>query len=297
VAQLTRAQIRAQVAAMCGVNNDSGSDSRTYLDQDINTAGKRVWVARPWRERVVETILFTVAPYTAGTVDLTQGSTSVTGSGTTWTTAFTGRKLALAIGRPWYRFTRTGDTTGTIPTGGYAEATVTASPYGIFQDEIDLTTTMDVINEASVLSEARRGGMMETTESDLDQRWYVHGATGIPAMFAPVMETTAGTKRIRVWPIPDTVYRIRVRGLASFTDMTSDSDLCVLGPDKERALILAAALEVQRRGDSRPVTSDAEVEKAIAEQWEAEAPQQPLSVTRRPMGGSRRFTMYLRDPS
>lgn len=297
MAQLTRAQIRAQVAAMCGVNNDSGSDSRTYLDQDINTAGKRVWVARPWRERVVETILFTVAPYTTGTVAITQGGTSVTGSGTTWTTAFTGRKLALALGRPWYRFTRTGDTTGTIPTGGYAEATVTAATYSIFQDEIDLTTTMDVITSANVLADSRRGEMVETTEADLDQRWYVHGATGAPMWFAPVTETTAGTLRIRVWPIPDAIYRVRVRGLSMFTDMTGDSDLCVLGPDKERALILAACLEVQRRGDSRPVTSDGEVEKAIAEQWAAEAPQQPLSVVRRPMGGSRRFTMYLRDPS
>lgn len=297
MAQLTRGALRAVLAARCGVNNDSGSDSEAYLNMDIDAAAKRVWGARPWAERVGECEVFTVAPYTTGTVAITQGSTAVTGSGTTWTTAFTGRKLALALGSPWYRFTRTGNTSGTIPTGGYAEATVTASPYTLFQDEYDLTATFEAIQSAQILSSIRNGDLRETTEADMDERWYVHGAQSTPALFAPCHPTTAGIRRIRLFPIPDTIYRIRVKGLLAYRDMTQDGDLCMLGAKKERLLLLAACLEVQRRGDSRPVTSDAEVEKAIAEQWAAECPQQPLSVVRRPMGGSRRFTMYLRDPS
>lgn len=297
MAQLTRGALRAAVAARCGVNNDSGSDSEAYLNMDIDAAAKRVWGARPWIERVSECEVFTVAPYTTGTVAITQGSTSVTGSGTTWASTYSGRKLALALGSPWYRFTRTGNTSGTIPTGGYAEATVTASAYTLFQDEYDLSSTFEAITDAQVLSSLRDGGLAETTEADMDARWYVHGEQSTPRMFAPCQPTTAGVRRIRLWPIPDAIYRVRVKGLLAYRDMTQDGDLCMLGAKKERVLILAACLEVQRRGDSRPVTSDGEVEKAIAEQWEAEAPQQPLSVTRRPMVGSRRFTMYLRDPS
>lgn len=299
MAQLTRAQVRAHVAAVCAVNDDAGSDSRTFLDRDINTAGKRVWNARPWRERVVETLIFTVEPYTVGSVDLTHGSTAVAGNGTTWAAGFSGRKLARAYGSPWYRFTRTGNGTGTIPAGGYAEATVAASNYVLFQDEYDLTATMDVIQSAQVLSDHAYPGMNPTTEADLDDRWYTGPASGRPLLYAPTRETTAGTRRLRLYPIPDAVYRVRVRGLRDFTDMTGDSDLCVLGPEKERALILAACLEAQRRGDSRPVTSDGEVEAAIAEAWQVEAGQQPRSVTRRAVvGGSRYGTIWpYREPS
>jgi len=295
VAQLTRGALRAAVAARCGVNNDSGSDSEAYLNQDLNAAAKRVFGARPWIERVSESLVFTVAPYTTGTVAITQASTSVTGSGTTWTSAFSGRKLALSLGSPWYRFTRTANTTGTIPTGGYAESTVTASTYTIFQDEYDLSGTFESITSAQVLSPLHRGGMDPTTEAEMDDLWYVHGHTSTPTKYAPVLATTSGIRRVRLWPIPDGIYRVRVRGLISYRDMTQDGDLCMLGAKKERALMLAACLEVQRRGDGRQVTSDKEVEAAIDEQWQAEAPQQPLSVTRTPTIGSRRFTFFMRD--
>jgi len=295
VAQLTRGALRAAISARCGVNNDSGSDSEAYLNQDLNTAAKRVFGARPWIERVSESLIFTVAPYTTGTVAITQASTSVTGSGTTWTSAFSGRKLALSLGSPWYRFTRTANTTGTIPTGGYAESTVTAATYTLFQDEYDLSGTFESITSAQILSPLHRGGMDPTTEAEMDDLWYVHGHTSTPTKYAPVLATTAGIRRIRLWPIPDGIYRVRVRGLISYRDMTQDGDLCLLGPKKERALMLAACLEVQRRGDGRQVTSDQEVEAAIDEQWQAEAPKQPMSVTRTPTVGSRRFTFFMRD--
>lgn len=298
MAQLTRGALRAAVAARCGVNNDSGSDSEAYLNQDLNAAARRVFSARPWVERFKECEVFTVAPYTTGTVALTQASTTVTGTGTTWASTYSGRKLALALGRPWYRFTRTGNTAGTIPTGGYAETTNATASYTLFQDEYDLDETFQTIVAAQVLAPDRRGFMRPTTESDLDQRWYTSAESGSPAMYAPTIATTAGIKRIRLWPIPDAIYRVRVRGMVTFRDMTQDGDLCLLGASKERVLMLAACLEVQRRGDGRPVTSDAEVEQAIKEQWEAEAPQQPLSVTReaRVGGHVRGFTVYLRDP-
>jgi hypothetical protein len=239
----------------------------------------------------------TVAPYTTGTVAFVQGSASIVGTGTAWTAAMTGRKIATAIGGPWYRFTYVSATTGTLAQV-YAEASNATSSHIIFQDEFDLPVAMEVIKSANLLGVApRRGDLGQVTEEGMDARGYVHGALGPPLVYAPTLVINDGFTRIRVYPIPDTIYRIRVRGLRSFKEMTSDADLPLLGPRKEQALILATCLEAQRRGDGRAVTSDAEVEKAITDAWRSEEPQQPLSVTRSGRTGQRHFTFFMRDPT
>lgn len=54
----------------------------------------------------------TAAYYNTGTVSVTNGSASITGSGTTWTTSMTG--MWIALNGVLYQFTRVSNTTGTI---------------------------------------------------------------------------------------------------------------------------------------------------------------------------------------
>ena len=48
-----------------------------------------------WSELVEEDSFAIAAPYTTGTVSVTLGSTSVTGSGTVWTSAMEGRQFIV----------------------------------------------------------------------------------------------------------------------------------------------------------------------------------------------------------
>jgi hypothetical protein len=278
MAQLTFTELVGEVGAYADLDVATGSDSRTSVERAINRAARRIWVARPWYERRAEVIQFLVAPYSTGTVDLTNASTAVTGSGTTWTTAFSGRKIALGAGSPWYRFTRTADTTGTIPTGGYNEATATGSTYTIFQDEVDVSSTCDIITSVSLIYQ--NGRVDGVSEGLLDANAYVHGGVGVPRLFGNTDSTTAGTRRIRLWPVPDAAYRLRIHYLKSYTDMSNTTDLCGLGVNKEPLLFKASCLEVQSLSDARKMTSEAEVQALIEDAWASEQSPAPMSYKR-----------------
>jgi hypothetical protein len=291
---LTHAQ--AQVALASMLDLPQTGDWATHLTNFLNRGGRRVWEARRWFGRDVSTIVFTAAPYRTGTATFTLAGTSVSGTGTTWTAAMTGRKIALATGSPWYIFTRSSDTAGTIPTGGYAEATATDSTYVIFADEYDLAATAETILDVSIFHSRMRGSMERMTEEAMDDLYFTNPTVGTPLLWAPTLSTTAGTRRFRVAPIPDAIYRLRVRYLAAYTDLSAAGDFCVLGANRERAWLLASALEAQRAGDSRPVTNDDEVQAAIEECWQKEQAQAPMVIRRSPVGGGgSRGVFYVND--
>jgi hypothetical protein len=62
----------------------------------------------------VEAVLQTTAPYSTGTVAVTEGSAAVTGTDTVWTAGMSGREFRVTGRDEIYTFTRTGNTTGTL---------------------------------------------------------------------------------------------------------------------------------------------------------------------------------------
>lgn len=279
--QFSVAKAQAYIANLLDIDTQSGDGAANLLNA-MNLGGLRVWEARPWFGRDVDTTLSTEAPYVTGTIAVSQSGTSVTGTTTVWTTGFTGRKLTKGIGSPWYRFTRTGNTTGTIATP-WAEASETVSAYSLFQDELDLPSTAETITAVEIQQPWPR--MEQRTQEQMDRDYYVNQQQGIPRVWGPTETQTTGIRRIRVSPVPNAIYRIRVRYLAAWTDLVGPNDMCVLGTNRQRAWLLASTLEAQRSGDARIVTSDAEVEAAIQEAWTKEQATSPLVVRRMPVGG------------
>lgn len=292
---LNAGQMRSRVAAALDLDVSSG-DGPTQVLNDINNGGRRVWEMYPWFGRDVETTLFLVAPYDDGTCDFTNGSTTLAGTTTVWTAAMTGRKIARGIGQPYYRFTRTGNTTGTIPTGGYVEPTALASAYVIFQDEYDLASTAETVIDCELYSAAWRGDLARTTEAAMDADRFINPSLGTPRRWAPVLSTTSGIRRLRFDPVPSEVARVRVHYLVAWTDLTAASDPSTqLGSNRERAWFLASCLEAQRAADVRQITTEEEVLAACAEAFAKERPASPVAVRRTPVGGGRRRPLYYTD--
>src|SRR3990167_3554288 len=86
----------------------------------------------------------TVAPYTTGTASITNGSTAVTGSGTTWTAAMVGRKIRFGSDLPWYRIASRSSDTAIVLENVYQGTTNTAATYEIYKDEYKLPADMDI---------------------------------------------------------------------------------------------------------------------------------------------------------
>lgn len=96
---------------------------------------------------IIKDGFLTMSPYyNTGTVAVSAGDTTVTGSGTAWTAAMTyarGWRIRFAGLNNVYEFTRTGPTTATINPALEGFTDLTAQGYSLFQDEYPLPVDFD----------------------------------------------------------------------------------------------------------------------------------------------------------
>lgn len=119
------------------------------LKRWINQAYKDVQEAYDWQWRYKWGIVQTVAVYTTGTVTVTEGSRTVTGSGTTFTSAMVGRYFKLNNQEETYKIiSYTSGTSITIDVP-FVETTTSGASYTIFKVFHDLNT--DVASEDDII--------------------------------------------------------------------------------------------------------------------------------------------------
>jgi hypothetical protein len=92
---------------------------------------------------MTESFITTVAPYTTGTVAMTNGSTTVTGTDTVWTSAMVGRKIRFASENAYYRISAVGGNTSLTLEVPYQGTTDTDATYSIYKDEYRLPADLD----------------------------------------------------------------------------------------------------------------------------------------------------------
>jgi hypothetical protein len=266
---LNRAQFLAQIGARLDIDTSAGGELEPFVVQNLNMAARRVWLSRKWHFRRKDSLFTTVLPYTTGTVALTNGSTAVTGAATVWTATHTGYKMALDYGAPWYRFTRTAGTTGTLDRA-YAEDNETASTYVLFQDEFNLGTDITSVDAVYLFYGTDNGRMKQLTAKAMDDAAFVHGITGVPYAYSVITDQTAGTTRVRLYPIPNSTYGVRVQYHKSCTNFTSTSATLPDGmkDDCDEAVLEAACLICQSLPTAQAVTNDAMVEAVIERTWQ-----------------------------
>jgi len=91
-----------------------------------------------------EAFFTTVAPYTTGTVDATNGSKTVTGTGTTFTAGMVGRKIRIAGQDAHYRIAAFVGVTEVTLEAPYQNDSVTDETFSIYKDEYKLRANVDV---------------------------------------------------------------------------------------------------------------------------------------------------------
>ncbi len=93
---------------------------------------------------MTESFITTIAPYTTGTVTATNGSKTITGSGTTFTAAMVGRKIRMESENAYYRisaFVSVTEVTLEVP---YQGTTAASKTFSIYKDEYRLPADLDV---------------------------------------------------------------------------------------------------------------------------------------------------------
>lgn len=170
----------------------------------------------PWAERA-STILSRVQ-YTTGTVTITQGSATLTGSSTVWTTtdafgianARANGKIKIAGGLTPYTVSTVGGA-GTITLSSkFTEADVTAGTYVYYEDEYALASDFLRVVDAQVFSDELGIDLIGRTE--FRRRYPTNSTPGRPRVaciidYAPSGNTTP-IRRVRFSPPPSTTLTI-----------------------------------------------------------------------------------------
>lgn len=113
--------------------NDTSQTAR--VKQWINQTQDEIQAFFDWPFLVTSDWIQTVAEYTTGTasINVTNGSASISGTATSWTSAMTGRKFRITGDNEWYEFTFATTTTATLDRV-YEGTTSTTADYTLFKD-------------------------------------------------------------------------------------------------------------------------------------------------------------------
>ena len=193
------------------------SQAKRYL----NTALQDVHLGQeyrfPWAER--RAVIQTQNDYTTGTIAVTQGSATVTGSSTTWNTANafginnarTNGKMVFSGSRSPYVVKSVESDTSLTLTEKFSETTLAAgSSYTYFEDEYDLVVDFLRLVDMQRFSDEWEIPIISRTE--FRRRFPANTIPGKPTVaclldYAPV-GTTAPVRRVRFASPPNDFLRI-----------------------------------------------------------------------------------------
>src|SRR3990167_9593290 len=170
----------------------------------------------PWAERTARLIVR--AQYETGTVTATQGSTTLSGTSTVWTTtdafsianARANGKIKIAGGLTPYVVSSVGGA-GTITLSSkFTESTVTDGTYVYYEDEYDLAT--DFLRPVDAQRFSDEVGIEIISRTEFRQRYPTNSTPGRPAVACILDSSPSGNttpiRRVRFSPPPSTTMTI-----------------------------------------------------------------------------------------
>jgi len=209
------------------LQKDPGGNYKDLL-YEINATVDQVVDYRPWKwlEKSYRFVL--TAPYSTGTVTVTNGSNAVTGASTVWTSGMTGRKFRTQNSGVEYTFTYVSATSGTLDRvySGDSDSLLT---YTIYEDTYDLPSDyhsyiqLQNLDTLGILSEMNRNDFTEgltlysATEPRTAQYFAVWGrdaTTDVTQIVIGYQPVTAHSLELLYWYRP-----------TQLTTMQSEPDL------------------------------------------------------------------------
>lgn len=182
-----------------------------------------------WAER--RAVIVTKVPYTTGTVAVTKGGTTVTGTSTAWTTTDSFGRANAAIGDK-ITIGSSPDTyvVATVPGAGsltlatrYTGETVTEAAHAVFQDEYALETDFDDVIDARTFSEDL--GVALIGAQEFNRRFTRNSVRGVVEVATLIELGPSGSvalrRRVVFGKAPDRAYTIPYRYYTTYLAVSS----------------------------------------------------------------------------
>lgn len=188
------------------------------LSNYINARIQQIIDRSDWQRLIVSSTVQTSALYETGTLTVTNGSTAITGTGTTFTSDMTGRRIRITGRTEYYTFTYVSATSGTLDRS-YEGDTDTAATYKIFQNVFSLPSNLDRLENVTNL---RNGNdLNQIGREALDRKDPSRNQYGEPYEFAPYDDSSTPLQQIEVFPIPTVSEALAIRYRKRIAEITN----------------------------------------------------------------------------
>jgi len=148
------------------LNEDiTDSTALANLKRWINMGYKDFWDESDWSWKQKTGYFQTVDVYNTGTVSVTNGNKTVTGTGTTWTSAMVGRFFRVEGTEDWYEIIAVGSTTSLTLRQNYLQATASSKDYKIYKKYYYLHPDVDELIDIYVDPYPRKLTMIPAREA------------------------------------------------------------------------------------------------------------------------------------
>jgi len=248
---------------------DSSDD--TFASQCLNQAQRIVARDRWWPELIKRDFFNTEAAYSTGTVNVTENSTDVAGTGTVFpaTVASAKWRFALSVSDPWYEVTTRTSDVAIVLTDNYVQDTATSQTYVVYRPHYSLASDCDSVRQLWI---HYAGGSVPLENAATDQRVtdfrHFHSGPGTPTHYINIERDASGYRQILLGPAaPDDVYRVEYVYRKKVTDDTFVANL-----DESRwHLIVQKALQLAYEPEfyDRSVMAERRYEMMLAREWAA----------------------------
>ena len=246
---------------------DYDSTSETLFTRFINMAYRDVWSAHEWEERKASAWVVTAAPYTTGTVSLTQGADAVTGVGTVFpsTADTTPWRFGASYSTPWYVVSARGGDTALTLAEDFTETTLAASNYVLYANTFSMPAAAEKVRYVLVMQPGYTNPD-PITKRTMDEMATMPVELGIPSSWCVGGNDSNGYLTVQVAPIPDGIYRMHVHYLKKITELSTGTDEPFL-EERRRDLIIERALwhAYRFKGDNRAADQLVIYQRRLAE--------------------------------
>ena len=204
----------------------------------LNDVIKRIRAKGSWSWMFATDTIETTEEYTTGTADATNGSTSVSGTGTTWTSGMVGCKIRFA-GGPEYTISAVGSATAITLTEKYTGETDTGLTYTIYQNVYSLASDCQRVVKLWDTTNGR--GIASSSAAQLRTKEHESFTCGDVTEWAPWGRDTNKYPRVYLFPYPADPVVIEYVYLKKHTELTKPDDDIGL-PDSLDDVIISGCL-------------------------------------------------------
>lgn len=208
------------------MTGDFSANTQGHYKRWINNARNHLWELVHGKYKEKTDYLTTTAAYEPGTLTATNGSTTLTGSGTAWTSAMARRLILIDATEPWYRLASVASGTSATMEDAFLGSTEAGLSYKIHTFIWSLPSDVQRLMQVSVQRTEHW-----TTIPIIDRiefystmpvplRW----SEGVPEVCWLDEEDASGYLQLGIWPVPSTASLVQVRYEKTCSDLTNDAD-------------------------------------------------------------------------